>query len=384
MPAAGVRTTERAREAAASYRVEDWFRLYLLALAAAMLLQSVAWMVAGLAQPLLALAGTKWAFYWLLAYATFSRPSADRRFLALAFGVELLLGLGGYFAGFRAVLVFTFLALLAAGLRLSARRWLALVALAAFALLLASAWLSIRPEYRDFVSGGVRAQIVTVGYGERLAKLAELAGRLDGAAVADGAGAALSRLAYVNFFALVLDTVPEARPHAAGAIWWDAVTRPFMPRLLFPDKAPVHDSARTAYYTGVGVAGVEQGTSISVGYMAEAYIDFGPVGMMGSIFGFGLLLGLIYRWLIRWDQSGGLVGMALATATLYGAMLLETSITKSFGSLAVSLLVAWLLLRFGMPWIRAALGGGRSRATPVPPAARRRAARPGAARRARP
>ena len=60
----------------------------------------------------------------------------------------------------------------------------------------------------------------------------------------------------------------------------------------------------------------EEGTSISIGYMAESYIDFGAVGMMVPIFGLGLLLGGFYRWMLRRDPSR-LLGMALATATIY-------------------------------------------------------------------
>ena len=85
----------------------------------------------------------------------------------------------------------------------------------------------------------------------------------------------LDRLSYVDFFAVVLETVPSQLPHENGALWLDAITRPFMPRLFFPSKTVIDDSERTNYYTGLGVAGAEEGTSISLGYVAESYIDFG-------------------------------------------------------------------------------------------------------------
>ena len=124
----------------------------------------------------------------------------------------------------------------------------------------------------------------------------------------------LDRLSYVDFFAVVLDTVPSQLPHENGALWLDAITRPFMPRLFFPAKAIIDDSERTNYYTGLAVAGSEEGTSISLGYVAESYIDFGAPLMMVPIFGLGLVLGGFYRKMLTLDRPRALLGMSLATA----------------------------------------------------------------------
>ena len=88
-----------------------------------------------------------------------------------------------------------------------------------------------------------------------------------------------------------------------------------MPRLLFVDKDVIDDTARTNLYTG-GLAGSSEGTSISLGYVAEAYIDFGTFGMFAALLAIGLLYGAIYRVLSRWHRSRGLLGIAVATAVL--------------------------------------------------------------------
>ena len=93
----------------------------------------------------------------------------------------------------------------------------------------------------------------------------------------------LRRLTYVDFFAVVLTYVPSQMPHENGALFWDAVSRPFMPRLFFPDKEVIDDFVRSNLYTG-GVAAISEGTSISLGYVAESYIDFGAVGMFPALF----------------------------------------------------------------------------------------------------
>jgi hypothetical protein len=341
------------RRTASHYPTKFWFYLYCVAFVVAGIADALAFEFAGLSQPLLILASSKWAFYWMLAYASLL-PYAPRRYLFCAFGVELALGMGGYFSDFKTVIFFTLIAMVAAGIRLRPRQYLLLVSLAVLAVLLGVVWTAVKIDYRSFISGGAKAQIVTVGYFERVAMLADLAGRLDGDAMVNASEVLLRRLAYVDFFGVVLDTVPAVRPLEGGAVWWDAIRRPFMPRFFFPDKTVIDDSVRTNYYTGLNLAGSEEGTSISIGYVGESYIDFGAPGMFVPIFGLGLLLGGFYRWMLERDRAR-LLGMALATMTIYGAAFLDSSITKLFGGLVVTMLVSWAILRIApryFPWVQ--------------------------------
>ncbi len=342
-----------ARVTASQFPPQFWFHLYCTAFLIAALAQSLTWVEPGLYQPLIALASLKWAFFWMLAYATFAQPGSNRIFLITAFTLELLLGLGGYFSDFKTPLIFTLLAAMTAGVRLSFARCLGLLSLGALALTLGIAWSAIKEDYRTFVSGGSKAQVVTVGYFDRLSTLAAMVQQLDSASMDEGWEKLLQRVAYVNFFGVVLDTVPDIVPHGGGALWGDAIMRPFMPRLFFPEKSAIDDSVRTNHYTGLNLPTAEEGTSISLGYMAESYIDFGIAGMMVPIFGLGLLLGRFYRWMLRGDAYR-LLGMALATATISVASFLESSITKVIGGLAVAMLVSWIVLRIVPPclgWI---------------------------------
>jgi hypothetical protein len=158
----------------------------------------------------------------------------------------------------------------------------------------------------------------------------------------------LRRLTYVEFFSVVLIYVPASVPHALGAIFWDAVIRPFMPRLLFVDKDVIDDTVRTNLYTG-GLAGSSEGVSISLGYIAETYIDFGSYGMFAALFAIGLFYGAIYRVLSRWRRTQGLLGMAVVTTVLANVGALENSFTKVFGGVIVSLVVAASMIVFILP-----------------------------------
>ena len=177
-------------------------------------------------------------------------------------------------------------------------------------------WSEIKPEYRRFLSGGQTAQMVTVGFDERVAKLGELVSNIDGAAFSDGVGILIERVAYIDFFAAVINHVPSVVPYQGGAIWWDAIVRPFMPRMFFPEKSAIDDFAETNEYTGLNVAGADKGASIGIGYMAETYIDFGAIGMMPALAAFGYFLGRVYRYLMTSSRSRGLLGIGLTSAII--------------------------------------------------------------------
>lgn len=333
---------------ALSHPMRRWFGLYAAAWAIGFLALSFARVLPGLTQPMLALAALRWAFFFMLAFAHFAHGRHRGWLFPLAFLLELATGIGGYFSDFKTVFFVTLCAVLASRVPASPRMVLGAGALAVVTVALGIAWTAVKGEFRGFVSGGQAAQIVTVDYMTRVAKLYELVADLDLDALMNATGQLLRRLTYVEFFSVVLVYVPAYMPHTLGAILWDAIIRPFMPRLLFVDKDVIDDTARTNLYTG-GLAGSSEGTSISLGYIAEAYIDFGAVGMFAVLLAIGLLYGAIYRALLRWRASRGLLGMAMATAVLISVGPMENSFTKVFGGVIVSLLVAWAMIVFIVP-----------------------------------
>jgi hypothetical protein len=197
---------------------------------------------------------------------------------------------------------------------------------------------------------------VKVDYVTGIEKLVSLVQNLDGAAMADGFDRLIRRISYVEFFGAAIDYVPATVPHQNGALLIDAVSRPFMPRMFFPDKSVIDDTARTNYFTG-GLAGESPGTSISLGYIAECYIDLGEMGMFAALLVIGLLYGRIYRGLMTRPGLIGPFGMGLAAAVLLTVGSLDNSFTKVFGGVVVSLLAAWLLQKLVVPrlcpWISA-------------------------------
>ncbi|MDE2579607.1 MAG: hypothetical protein KGL46_12420 [Hyphomicrobiales bacterium] len=338
----------RARAIALHQPVSRFFRAYVIAYGVSVLSAAGARAIPALAQPLLAAAGVKWIFFMALAYAAFVRGSVLNRYFVIAFVVEFVSGFGGFFSDFKTVFFFTFFAFFMTGARVSPRTIAMTTAMAALVVLLGVVWTAVKVEYRSYISGGGTSQSVAVDLDRRIDKLAELVSNLDGPALARATDKMIRRISYSELFGVVLNRVPEFTPYENGAITLDAISRPFMPRALFPDKAIIDDTRRTNFYTG-GLFYVAQATSISLGYITEMYIDFGEYFMFVAVLAIGYFSGRIFRWLTRSPRCGPLFGMCAASQTLLAASFLESSFTKLFGGLIASVLVIYLTIRYVLP-----------------------------------
>ena len=341
---------ELARRTAQEQPQSRFILLYVAALVIATVAQSFALVLPGLSQPLVALADFKWAAFFILTFATFVRRDSSRILWCAAFLIELAMSFGGYYSSFKFVFLFTLTALVAAHIRLTVRKTLVLAFFGTVLITFGLVWTAVKVEYRSFVSGGQVSQAVVVDYSQSVEKIIDLVSTLDDKKMDKAATDLIERITYVDYFAAVLTYVPSIVPHEDGALWLDAIIRPFMPRLFFPEKEIIDDSTLTNKYIGFHVAGMEQATTITIGYMGESYIDFGMFGMMVPIFALGLLLGLIYRWLMLHRNSHGIFGMGLSTAVIMEtASDLGNSAAIMFGAIIVSVLVAWLLISYAAP-----------------------------------
>jgi hypothetical protein len=336
-------------------RARKWLIFYICTSAFSFLALYLVKFSSGLSEPMLALASLKWVSFFMLANATFVNSRGLRFYFFAAFVFELVQGLGGFFSDFKTVFIVTILARAGRTIRLSLRMTVTLCSVAVILVGLSVVWTAVKLDFRSYVSSGTHEQVINIDFSTRLGALADLAGSLDSEKLGIAADNFVRRISYVSVFGLVLDVVPQWIPHADGAIWIDAVTRPFKPRLLFPDKSSISDIERTNYYTD-GFVEISQGTSISIGYVGESYIDFGIPGMMVPIFAYGLLCGTIYRLLLNLRGSSRMLGMALVTAVFIRVIFLESSITKTFSEIILSSLVAWGFVKFVVPtwfpWLR--------------------------------
>jgi hypothetical protein len=306
----------------------------------------IGWRAGGLSQALAVLDMLVWVAVFLVIWSAM----IDRRFLPLAVVVvvaEFLVGFMGYFSSFKNVLF----VLLTVSLTVqpTARRWLRPSTVLVFAVgfLTLAFWQSVKFDYRDFLNQGTESQAVLVPVEDRVMFLLDRVVNLDAETLRDGFEAGVERAGYLQYFGAVLETVPSKIEYQSGRLWGEAVRHVFTPRLFFPDKPAIDDSKRVSEFTGMRVAGAAQGTSISLGYLAESYIDFGPVFMYLPVFAMGLFWGWSYRTLATTGPHR-LLSLALASSfILSGALLFESSNMKIVGGAITGLIVSWLLLKFG-------------------------------------
>ena len=326
---------------ASQLSVRRLFWACLVAIVLSTVASRLAYVIPGLVQPILALVLLRWVMVFVFTYAVLSQQRGFR-LLAVVFTIEIMIGFLGFFSDFKTVLIVMLLAAATSPASLKGIRRRTALVLSVVILCLAVLWTGVKTDYRQFLNQGSGQQVVLVPVSERIGKLAELVGDMTPSRFGDAVVALVERVSYVYFFGQVMQTVPRDIDYEGGMLWREAVVRTFVPRLLNPDKRVIDDSERTSYYTGSRVAGAEEGTSISLGYVAESYIDFGPAAMMVPLFVWGLFVGVLYRLLIRASRFP-LLGYGCGTVLVaLGAAVLEQSNLKMVSAFVLGFMVLFV------------------------------------------
>lgn len=272
-------------------------------------------------------------------------------FLFAVLGIEILSGMTGLLGDFRGVFVFLGTAALAVHIRWTARTS-GYAALVTFVLVfLALFWTSVKVEYRDIATGGSESQAFQSSLGDRAGYMVD---RVLGVGNIDwglASKALLERLAYVDITGLVINVDLAGSEPSKMRQWGDAVAHVFQPRFLFPDKQALSDTEVFIRLTKADVMeNMRGGTSISVGYMGENYVDLGFPGMLGGVFAIGLMVALVIRFFFSFDVPW-MVRQGTAMAFVYSicASGLEVSMPKILGSSLTFLVAYGLALKFVFP-----------------------------------
>jgi hypothetical protein len=288
----------------------------------------------------------KWIPLYLLAYRVVITGKRIQ-LLMVPVGIEIVVGMTGYFSSFKSVLFLLLVVSIGVLVRTSRIPWFRVAAVVVPTIVLVVIWQGVKNEQRRFISGNTRQQAVVVDFTDRVNNLKQLIMQLDIRSLRDAAASGLKRIGYLDYFAYSICNVPAVVPHENGGLWLAAMQHVLMPRVFFPNKPPINDSERTNRYTLQRVAGASEGTSVSIGYMGESYIDFGIYGMFVPIFLLGAMYGQIFRWFLR-HAPNPLIGFAFATAVLlFSANLLESSNIKIFGGIVTDCIVFAVLIKFG-------------------------------------
>jgi len=253
-----------------------------------------------------------------LLYLVFRRLVANGTWYLVAalLGVEIILGITGFYAGFREPIVMAALAFLEFFDRRSVKQWVSIGTLGAVAVSLGIIWVGVRADYRAryldderfSASRSARVDLLKGSVNTFTAQSSE--------DIWDNIDRFIDRMWTIYYPALAVDRVPSVMAHTNGQLMGDTLRFVFLPRLLFPDKPYIKsDSEMVRKYAGVMVAGEEQNTSIAFGYAAESYIDFGVPGMFVPSFVWALFIGIACALISREYRHRD---MAISVTTVIG------------------------------------------------------------------
>jgi hypothetical protein len=294
-------------------------------------------------QLLISLASLRWLVIFLIVWNGFRDPKFSLLSLIIVIW-EIIIGMTGFFSGFKQIIFLVLVVYGATSLKVKQLLRPQVLILMVLLLLLATYWQSVKGGYRSYVNQGTQTQTVRVSLADSLNYHTNSANNINEKELGDGFNALLSRLGYLKFFAGTIRTVPNAVPYQNGKLWSEAISA-LIPRAFFPDKPIFDDSKRTNEFSGIEAAGADKGTSISIGYVGESYIDFGVPFMFAPIFALGCFWGWLYRFITN-VGSIPLLGLAGATTILLNsAVFFESSNVKIFPAGVILLLVYSMVLR---------------------------------------
>jgi hypothetical protein len=342
-------------EIAWSPRTAFIFCLATMALAATFEMASAA--SEGIKQPLLAAGGIQWVGVLVLTSICVTQRRGYS-YLLIVISLEVIKGFTGYFGDFKWVFLVVVVAIFAGGAKLGWERIFAAAAAAAVLLVLSVWWSAIKTEYRNYISQGSIQQVVAVPFADRISFLLEKLSQVDGQTMSNGLNLAAKRIGYVDFLAATMRHVPSHVPFQDGAQIGAAIMHVLQPRLFFPDKSPLRsDTEILQKYTGFRYGkSTSTGTSVSVGYLAELYVDFGPLGAIVGAFIMGLLAGRAVRFVSSSPSLPLLINYGLAVMLAMTLTSFEESLIKIVGGFITTLCVVLVLRRYLLPRMLALLG----------------------------
>jgi len=347
----------RAPTAQEFYAHERWRPLdltivYGAGLIAATVLGVVGRSAGALEQPLDAAARVKVVALFVLCTYVFTTGKGGR-FLLGAVVFEIMVGFSGFLSDFRGVFIYVAIAALAARIRWTGMATVMALIWIGILLFLALFWTSVKSEYRAYATGDDETtQAISVPLEERMAYLGDKVLAVGDTDWSENAYRLLIRFAYVDIFGQVIGVAESSPEPVVMRQWRDAVGHVLQPRFLFPDKAALSD---TEVYVRLARADpmdlIRAGTSISVGYMAENFVDLGFPGMLAGLFAIGLMLALIIRyfmsrplpWMIR---EGIIMGFAFSMARDG----VEVSLPKILGAMLMFFIVWALMCKYVLPY----------------------------------
>lgn len=325
-------------------------RCYIISFFITSFLSIIAFGYPGLTQIIVSFVKIKWFFFLLFGFLSLIKKEKRRAFYLFVL-FEFCSGFFSYFSDFKTVIYFLIILILSITERITVRRFLQVCLISTILVAFAIFWTGIKTEYRAFLNGGRNSQTIQVSRAEALDKLYGLSSKVETEVTNSRVYQLLDRIQYTYFFALTIDRVPSVLPHTNGKTWTDNIMFATTPRFLNPNKPVYEATERTKKYTGKLFAGLRQGTSFSLGYFVECFIDFGLEGMVFPLLLIGLMYGLTYFYLVKKSSKNLIFNYAVVGAFFMEFYPFEMDGMYLLGRFLSSLVTFLLLIHFVFPYL---------------------------------
>jgi hypothetical protein len=302
--------------------------VYLIAFVLSIFLGNIAFRIPQITQLIIHFSSLKLIIYILIAYVVFLRKSGYW-ILAFVTILEFVSGLYSYFSDFKItfiVLAITYIITIKK-VKFSQILFYLLIFILAFVSLFY--WQIIKEDYRKFVNSSGTMSVNT-SFGESMNKLFDLGSNVRESDFNDNIKTVFRRLGYLEPFASALRRVPDLIPYENGQLLLSNLEYVFIPRFFNPNKKEKNDTDKIVKYAGkvVWTKG-----SFSLSYYAEAFVDFGPIGMMVFLFIFGWIVGKVYLACFALKGLNTLFHYSITTVVLFPFATYGSDAIQLFGSL---------------------------------------------------
>ena len=328
--------------------IEKSFQLYVIFFFISNSLNAFAFANLGLAQIIFSFRNFKWFLFCLFGMQVFFKNKMKYHFYAIIL-VEFSLGFFSIFSDFKTVLFFSSFIYLFFLTKINIKQLFISLFFFTFLFYVGVKWTSVKGEYRSYLNKGSKTQTVQVGKEDAFNKLLELSGSETD--FNTSAAQFFDRLQYTYHLAKTMERIPAVLPYEDGGNIGSIISYVTLPRFFNPDKPIYNASVKATKYTGLAYLGFESGVSVSLGYFADCYIDFGYYGMMFPLLILGFIYGYTYYNFITKSKFNILINYCLVVAIYMEMSAFESDGSLLLGRLLSNLLVFYLVKLFVLPWL---------------------------------
>lgn len=308
------------------------------------------WSNSALFQLTIAFGIVKSAFSVLMVFVLLLKKPKSRWLIIGLLVLDFILSFASFFSDFKSLLILLVIAYLTINPYIRKKALVRIAPTVIILVLFFSFWSYVKGDYREFLNQGTSQQKQVVSNSQALGFIFDEITDFNVEGLREGTSIFLKRLQYMERYSEVYSRVPSVIQFQEGKELRETITFLFVPRFLNPSKGIKDASEKTSYYTGQRFANAYQGTSISMGYFCDLYIDFGLYGMIIPLLLIATLLGVLYQKLLAL-KFNLLITYSILAGTFLSLGIFESDIMQFLGQIRNNIVFLILGYYTFFPWM---------------------------------